>query len=187
MLSGRLLSTRLFWIPDEIDLPENEMSRIIQRRYRRMVFQALAKKSCKVESNNSTRDRSDSDDEDLSTALSILQYLQQWEGPDPCIGFFPAPLPNPSNLPSSLSTNLDGKITLDEMKDFLKTLLVLKLRGIDIRIDCTSSFAPDLRQAVDSIIVSLDNSILGKSGKDINWSTFDTLFDTLIVRSASLI
>jgi hypothetical protein len=76
-------------------------------------------------------------------------------------------------------------MALDEKKDFLETLLILKLRLIGIQIDYTSSSTPNLRQAMDSFITAVDNSTLGEIGKDIDWSTFNTLFDTFIVRNAS--
>jgi hypothetical protein len=180
MLSGEYIER-----DDDGGLPRNEKARFISHEYQRMLFQALAQTSCKASLSISTKDRSDSDDKDLTSALKFLENSQQWDGPDSCIGFLPPPLPTPSSLPSSLSTNLHGTISSDEMKDLLKTLLVLKLRVIGIRNDYTSSSTLDLRQIVESIITAVDNSILGKIGKDIDWSTFNNLFNTFIVRNAS--
>ncbi|KAF2674055.1 hypothetical protein BT63DRAFT_1172 [Microthyrium microscopicum] len=177
MLSGK-------YIAYGDDIPHgNEKVRFISREYQRMLFQALVQTSCKARSSISTKDRSDSDDKDVRSALKFLENAQQWDGPNPCIGFLPAPLPTPSSLPSSLSTNLHGTISSVEMKDLLETLLILKLRVIGIRIDYTSSSTPDLRQVVESIISAIDNSTLGEIGKDIDWPTFSNLFDTFIPKA----
>ena len=173
ILSGKYSEHRAY-----IDYGKRKDARFVSCQYRRMMFQALAKTMSETKSSKLSEERTDSDDEDLLDALRFLDGTQQWDGPDECVGYDAAPFPTPTSLPSSSSTNLDGHIDWDEMKDFLKALLELKIRGIDIVVDRT----PDLRQAVDSIIAAIENSMPGKAGNDVNWSTFDTIFDILIVR-----
>jgi hypothetical protein len=162
---------------------EDNKAKFIGGRYRRMGFQALAERKHDKRLKESSKRRNDSDEEDVLDAILFLKGTQQWDGPDEymCVGFIAASLLFPTSLPWSQSADLDGNIYMDQMKNFLETFLALKLRRIDIRIDLAVDSPSDQRAAVDCMLTGLDNQTPDEPDKDIDWSTFDRLFENLIV------
>jgi hypothetical protein len=65
------------------------------------------------------------------------------------------PQPPAISLPSTESTNPTGIISLDVLEELIETLLILKIRGIDIRVDYGLDDGPNLHKAVNSIIAAL--------------------------------
>jgi hypothetical protein len=150
---------------------------LIESEYRRRIFQSLAEHNYEKNPFESKR-RGTAEDKDLLDAFKCLKRFDSWECPNPCFAIRAPPQPPAISLPSSESTDFAGTVTLGVIEELVETLLILKIRGIDIRFNYSSADVPNLRKAVNSTIAAL--SLKGRT--DVNWSDFNNLFERLFVR-----
>lgn len=146
-----------------------------------IVFQSLAAHEAGITLSTVSDERQEADDEHLVQVHGFVSRRNVWRDPtNPKVGQRGAPIPDPSQFPSSFSKDLSARIPVDEFRGLVGILVSSQFYEVGLGPETINAASPEFGEVVNSVL----NSFSSEKEKYITWDRFSHTISNTGVRTS---